>query len=162
MKKLTYYEEAMQYVEYAQEQFASSPKEKNYYTDLELVKAGGGTIYAGIEKSAKWYITLMGGTIANNAKEPEITKGLSKINTSALNMFNDLYSYFHIAVYHNGNNDSKKIKDSIMVAKKFIGLLKQFDKPHKDKRDLSNRGFPTYEEVLEQQKRNNPEAFRKK
>ena len=36
MKKLTYYEEAMRYVEYAQEQFALSPMEKNYYTDLKL------------------------------------------------------------------------------------------------------------------------------
>ena len=134
MKKLTYYEEAMRYVEYAQEQFALSPMEKNYYTDLKFVKAGGGTIYAGIEKAAKWYIVLMGGTIAKNAKESEITKGLSKINKTALNMFNDLYSYFHIAVYYNGNNDSKKIKDSIMVAKKFISLLKQFDKPHQYKK----------------------------
>ena len=31
-----------------------------------------------------------------------------------------------------------------------------------NKRDLSNRRIPTYEEVLEQQKRNNPDAFRKK
>lgn len=134
MKKLTYYEEAMRYVEYAQEQFSLSPKEKNYYTDLKYVKSGGGTIYAGIEKAAKWYIVLMGGTIAKNAKEPEITKGLSKINKTALNMFNDMYSYFHIAVYYNGNNDSKKIKDSIIVAKKFISLLKQFDQPHQYKK----------------------------
>jgi hypothetical protein len=45
-------------------------------------------------------------------------------------MFNDLYSYFHIAVYYNGNSDSRKIKESIVVAKKFISLLKPFDKPH--------------------------------
>ena len=38
MKKLTYYEEAMRYVEYAQEQFALSPMEKNYQ-----YKKGGNT-----------------------------------------------------------------------------------------------------------------------
>lgn len=134
MGKLTYYQEAMRYVECAQEQFASSPMDKNYYTDIKLVKSAGGTIYAGIEKAAKWYIVLMGGKIANNAKEPEITKCLAKINRTAVNMFNDMYSYFHIAVYCNGNNDSKKIKASIIVAKKFIALLKQYDKPHEDKR----------------------------
>jgi hypothetical protein len=31
-----------------------------------------------------------------------------------------------------------------------------------EKRDLSNRRIPTYEEALDQQKRNNPDAFRKK
>lgn len=134
MDKLTYYQEAMRYIEYAQEQFASSPMDKNYYTDLKLVKSAGGKIYTGIEKAAKWYIELMGGNIAKNAKEPEITKCLAEIDRTALNMFNDLYSYFHIAVYYNGNNDSKKIKDSIAIAKKFIALLKQFDKPHEYKR----------------------------
>lgn len=134
MKKLTYYEEAMRYVEYAKEQFSKSPIEGKYYTDLKYVKSAGGTIYAGIEKAAKWYIELMGGKIAKNAKEPEITRGLSKINKSALNIFNDLYSYFHIAVYYNGNADSKKIKDSILNAKTFISLLKQFDKPHEYKK----------------------------
>lgn len=134
MTKITYYEEAMRYIEYAKEQLEASPMDKNYYTDIKLVKSVGENIYTGIEKSAKHYINLMGGKIAKNAKEPDITKSLAKINNSALNMFNDLYSYFQIAVYFNGNNDSKKIKESILVAKKFISLLKPFDEPHKYKK----------------------------
>jgi hypothetical protein len=134
MEKITYYEEAMRYVEYAKEQFACSPIEERYYTDLKFVKAGGGTIYAGIEKSAKWYIELNGIKIAKNAKEPEITKQLGKINRTALNMFNDLYYYFHINVYYNGLNNPREIKNHIEIAKKFIALLKPFNKPHEYKK----------------------------
>lgn len=134
MKKLTYYEEAMRYINYAKEQLGKSPLERGYYSDIKYVKSAGGTIYAGIEKAAKWYILLMGGKIDKTAKEPEITRQLSKINKTALNQFNDIYSYFHISVYYNGNNDSKKIKDTIAIAKKFIELLKPFNQEHQYKR----------------------------
>lgn len=124
----TYYEEALRYVDNAEEQLKKSPIDERYYTDLKYVKSAGGIVYAGVEKSAKWFIELNGIKLPKEAKEPEITKALTKINKKALNLFNDLYSYFHIAVYYNENNNVAKIKESLKVARNFMLYLKPYNK----------------------------------
>jgi hypothetical protein len=55
----------------------------------------------------------------------------------------------------------RKLKPYKMKDKSSKKTVSSMDKKA-NKRDLSNRRIPTYEEVLEQQKRNNPDAFRKK
>ncbi|MFH2142759.1 MAG: DUF5618 family protein [Bacteroidota bacterium] len=124
----TYYEEALRYIDNAEEQLKKSGKDGKYYTDLKYVKSAGGIVYAGIEKAAKWFIELKGIKMPKNADANEITKALNKINKKVLNLYNDLYSYFHIAVYYNGNNDANKIKESMTTARTFIAYLKPYNK----------------------------------
>ncbi|MFH2141424.1 MAG: DUF5618 family protein [Bacteroidota bacterium] len=124
----THYEEALRYIDNAEEQLKKSGKDGKYYTDIKYVKSAGGIAYVGVEKAAKWYIELNEKKIASNADDREIRKLLSKINKKALNLFAGLYSYLHEAVYYNGNNNIAMIKESLSEAKKFIAYLKPYNK----------------------------------
>lgn len=127
MRKNLDYKKAMVYIEDAKKQFARSPLEEIYYVDLQSVKKGGKTISDCIVASALSYIRLSGGIISENATESEIANELIKINEEAFFMFNDLRSYFYVAVYCYGNNNSEKIGESLIVAQRFVDLLKPLD-----------------------------------
>jgi hypothetical protein len=128
---LSYYKKTMAVVEKGSELISSSPIKDNYFTDSKKVKAGAKIIYKCIEKSAKVYIELNGGKISKKAKESEITSQLAKIDMHAYNLYNDLHTFFYVLVYSRGYNNSKRIKDSIKIAKKFIKLLKPLEKSYK-------------------------------
>ena len=128
MPKLSYYQEALSTLENAAELISSLPTDENYYTDIKKVKVVGKTIYKCIEKSARLYIELKGGEISKRAEDSEITSHLGKIDMHAYYMYNDLHIFFYVLVYSRGYNNSKRIKESIKTAKKFIKLLKPFEK----------------------------------
>lgn len=128
MPKTPYYQEALSTLENAAELISSFPIDENYYTDIKKVKAVGKTIYKCIEKSARLYIELKGGEISKRAEDREITSHLGKIDMHTYYVYNEIHTFFFVLVYSRGYNNSKRIKESIKTAKKFIKLLKPFEK----------------------------------
>jgi hypothetical protein len=131
MPKTSYYEEALSTLENAAELISSSPIDEIYYTDIKKVKAVGKTIYKCIEKSARLYIELKGGEISKKAYDSEITSHLGKIDMHTYHVYNEIHTFFFVLVYSRGYNNSKRIKESIKLAKKFIKLLKPFENSYK-------------------------------
>ena len=79
------------------------------------------------------YIELKGGEISKRAEDREITSHLGKIDMHAYYVYNDLHTFFFVLVYSRGYNNSKRIKESIKTAKKFIKLLKPSKKAEQKK-----------------------------
>jgi hypothetical protein len=131
MPKTPYNEEALSTLENAAELISSSPIDEIYYTDIKKVKTVGKTIYKCIEKSARLYIELKGGEISKKADDREISSHLGKIDMHAYYVYNDLHTFFFVLVYSRGYNNSKRIKELIKIAQKFIKLLKPFEKKSK-------------------------------
>jgi hypothetical protein len=131
MPKIPYYQEALSTLENAAELISSSLIDENYYTDIKKVKAVGKTIYKCIEKSARLYIELKGGEISKKADDREITSQLGKIDMHTYYVYNEIHTFFFVLVYSRGYNNSKRIKESIKTAKKFIKLLKPLEKTYK-------------------------------
>ena len=131
MPKIPYYQEALSILENATELISSSPIDEIYYTDIKKVKTVGKTIYKCIEKSARLYIELKGGEISKKADDREITSQLGKIDMHTYYVYNEIHTFFFVLVYSRGYNNSKRIKESIKTAKKFIKLLKPLEKTYK-------------------------------
>jgi hypothetical protein len=131
MPKPHYYQEALSTLENAAELISSSPINENYYTDIKKVKAVGKTIGNCIEKSARLYIELKGGEIFKKADDREISSHLGKIDMHTYHVYNEIHTFFFVLVYSRGYNNSKRIKESIKLAKKFIKLLKPFENSYK-------------------------------
>ena len=74
------------------------------------------------------YIELKGGEISKKADDCEISSHLGKIDMHAYYVYDDLHTFFYVLVYSRGYNNSKSIKESIEATKKFIKLLKPFEK----------------------------------
>ena len=131
MPKIPYYKKALSTLENAAELISSSSIEDNYYSDIKKVKAGGKKIYKCIDKSARLYIELTGAEISKRADNREITSHLGKIDMHTYYVYDDLHTFFYVLVYSRGYNNSKRIKESIKIAKKFIKLLKPLEKSYK-------------------------------
>ena len=128
MPKPPYYQKTLSTLENAAELISSSPIDEIYYTDIKKVKAGGKTIYKCIEKSARLFIELKGSEISKKAQNREITSHLGKIDMHTYYVYDDLHTFFFVLVYSRVYNNSKSIKESIEATKKFIKLLKPFEK----------------------------------
>ena len=130
VKKRTYYQEAIRYIDKAKDLLKKSPKEGNYYTDIKYVKSAGRNAFVGIEKAAKWLIELNGIEIQKDADVWEIKKALTKINSGSYIpylWFNDFYTYFYLTVYLRGHNNARMINVTLKDAKIFISFLKQYN-----------------------------------
>src|SRR3990167_3550886 len=115
----TYYEEALRYIDNAEDTLKKAKKVGNVYTDKKYTKSAAGIAYAGIEKAAKWFIKFRGIKIPANSDAVEIKKALAKIDGKATDLFGNLYSILHIAVYYQDNNDATLIS-------KYLGKAKEF------------------------------------
>jgi hypothetical protein len=124
---LTYYQKARRYIDKAEDSLKKSRRDGNYYTDLRYVKYAGKTAYEGVELAARWLIELNNIKLPANTDNNDIKKALSKINTDAVYMFHDLYSYLYIVVCESKGNNVKCITESMKTAKKFVALLKEYD-----------------------------------
>ncbi|NBX79024.1 MAG: hypothetical protein EBQ94_01370 [Flavobacteriales bacterium] len=69
--------------------------------------------------------------MTKKADDREITSQLGKIDMHTYYVYDDLHTFFYVLVYSRGYNNSKRIKDSIKIAKKFIKLLKPLEKSYK-------------------------------
>jgi len=77
------------------------------------------------------YIELKGSEISKKAENREITSHLGKIDMHTYYVYNEIHTFFFVLVYSRGYNYSKRIKESIKITKKFIKLLKPFEKSYK-------------------------------
>jgi hypothetical protein len=71
---------------------------------------------------------LKGGEISKKADDREISSHLGKIDMHTYYVYDDLHTFFFVLVYSRVYNNSKSIKESIEATKKFIKLLKPFEK----------------------------------
>jgi hypothetical protein len=125
MIEKTYYKEAMRYLDNAKDSLLKAGIDGMFYKDEKYVKQAAGTAYAGIELSARWYLQLKG------YKEPltdkkEITKGLSKFNKKAMDLFHECYEILHKDAYYGDIKGIDTIKSGMKYAKEFILLLEPY------------------------------------
>ncbi|KKS76785.1 MAG: hypothetical protein UV51_C0016G0005 [Candidatus Woesebacteria bacterium GW2011_GWC1_42_9] len=126
-KITTHYEEAIRYIDNAEEMLAKSPNDGKDYLDKKYVKSAAGTAYAGVELAAKWYIKLRGLTIKGDSAD-RVKEALSKIDKKILNSFSFLYEVMHKSIYYGGMSRMSIVDESMKDARHFVSYLKPFNK----------------------------------
>jgi len=119
-------DEAIRYLENAQEVLSKSTIEDNRYIDVKYVKSACGIAYLGVLKAVDEYLLKKGLTKKELPKKvEEYIKALKKYagvhNGKLIRQFHDIYDELHIAGYYRGDLHSVgAVKSAINTAKDFI------------------------------------------
>lgn len=119
--KTTYYNEAMRYLENAEESLRKAGKHDNRYQDEKYVKTACGTAYNGVLKALDGYLLLKEVPKAKGRKSIEYyTSNVAKLDRKLLADLNDVYSVLHLSGYYDGITSAPIIQAGLDVANAII------------------------------------------
>ena len=120
-----YYNEAVRYMENAEEILKKAGKEGKYYLDDKYVKTACGTAYNGVLKALDGILILKGVKKAKNRKSIEYYRdSISLIDKKFMNEVNTVYDVLHLDGYYDGIKNVKVIQGGFEVAYDIIERIK--------------------------------------
>jgi uncharacterized protein (UPF0332 family) len=110
--KETYYNEAMRYMNNANECLTKAKKEDNYYYDQKYVSMACGTAYKGLLIALDCFLLLKGidkpkGKLRKSIEYYQIN--ITKIDRKILNNLNSAYEVLHLWGYYDGITDARVV-----------------------------------------------------
>jgi hypothetical protein len=120
-----YYNEALRYMQNAEEELKSAKKEGKYYQDDKYVKTACGTAYNGVLKALDGLFLLRGFKKPKNRRSIEFYRDhLAKFDKKMLNELNTAYNVLHLDGYYDGITSVKIIQGGFDVAYDIIERIK--------------------------------------
>lgn len=122
-----YYNEAIRYMNNAQDTLKKAGKDGNYYKDEKYIKTACGIAYNGVLKALDGYFILKNvSTIKKNRRKSrqyyEIS--LTTLDKKMLNAFATAYNVLHLDGYYDGVKHVKTITSGFDVAYEIIEKIK--------------------------------------
>jgi len=123
--KEKYYNEAIRYMDNANEMLHKAGKEDRYYKDDKYVKAACGIAYSGVLKALDGYLILMDVEKKKGRKSIEYYhEQVGKRDRKLLKELNDAYEILHLNGYYDGNTNVKIISLGFEFAYHIIEKIK--------------------------------------
>ena len=119
--KMTYYNEALRYLDNAREVLKKAGKEDGDYKDEKYVKMACGTAYNGVLKALDGYLLLK--DIPKEKKRKSIEyyqNNIAKHDKKLLKDLHNVYSVLHLSGYYDGITSIAIIEDGFDIANKII------------------------------------------
>jgi hypothetical protein len=129
MKQNDPYQEAMRYIENAEEMLVKAGKDGKFYVDEKYVKSASGIAYSGLLKGLDFYFDYKGVPKRKGRKTIEYYKSvLSQIDKKLLNYLNSGYELLHLYGYYDGGLKVQAIAAGFDDAISIIEALKPYSK----------------------------------
>ncbi|MCL5991592.1 MAG: DUF5618 family protein [Bacteroidetes bacterium] len=120
-----YYNEALRYMDNANEVLKKAGRNTRYYKDTKYVKEACGVAYSAVLVALDGYFERKGITKRKGRKNVNYyTENLSKIDKKLLNSFNAAYDILHLDGYYDGITLIKLIETGFEEALYIINKLK--------------------------------------
>ncbi|MBM2813432.1 MAG: hypothetical protein HW421_194 [Ignavibacteria bacterium] len=127
MKYENPYQEAMRYIENAEETLKKAGKDGKFYIDEKYVKSACGIAYLGILKALDFLFDIKQIPKKRGKKSIEYYQGnLSNLDKKLLNYLNSAYNVLHLEGYYRGENNVKVIEAGFDNALGVISALKPY------------------------------------
>ncbi len=123
--KKSYYDEAMRYIENANETLSKSPREGKFLLDEKYVKSACGIAYLGVLKALDGIFQLK--ERPKPKRHADVTyyqSELAKLDKKLLYYFNNAYDILHLYGYYRGTKSSDVLKEGFEDAVTIINKLK--------------------------------------
>jgi len=123
----SYYNEAMRYMDNANECLKNAKKESGYYNDKKYVKMACGTAYSGVLVALDGFLLLkgIGKPTAKRRKSIEFyQEKIGKHDRKMLNNLNVAYDILHLSGYYDGIQSVNVVKEGFSEAYKIIERIK--------------------------------------
>lgn len=123
--KIKYYNEAIRYMDNANDVLKHAGKEGRFYKDPKYVKMACGTAYNGVLIALEAYLLLKGVEKSKKRKSIEYyIEHISKLDKKFLSWVNNVYDTLHLSGYYDGNLNVHIIQEGFSVAYEIIGKIK--------------------------------------
>ncbi len=123
--KVTYYNEAIRYMENAKENLKRAGKEDRFYQDIKYVKTACGVAYNGVLVALDGYFLLKDVEKRRGRKSIQYYEtNLAKVDKKLLNYLNSAYRILHLYGYYDGENEVKMISSGFELAYSIIEKIK--------------------------------------
>ena len=122
-----YYNEAIRYMDNANECLKKAKKEDNHYHDQKYVKMACGTAYSGLLVALDGYLKLKGidKPLKKQRKSIEYYQSnITKIDKKILDYLNSAYEILHLWGYYDGVKNANVVKEGFNEAYKIIEKIK--------------------------------------
>ncbi|MBM2816609.1 MAG: hypothetical protein HW421_3371 [Ignavibacteria bacterium] len=127
MKYENPYQEAMRYIENAEEILKSAGKEGKFFIDEKYVHTACGTAYIGMLKALDFLFDIKQVQKKRGKKSIEYYQSnLSNLDKKLLNHLNSAYNVLHLEGYYHGEKSVKVIEDGFDSAVSIINSLKPY------------------------------------
>ena len=123
--KIKYYNEAIRYMDNANETLKKAGKEDKFYLDKKYVKTACGTAYNGVLTALDGYLILKEIKKTRGRKSIEYYQNsIAKTDKKLLNYVNNAYDILHLSGYYDGINTVSVIKEGFNMAYYIIDKIK--------------------------------------
>ena len=123
--KTKYYNEAIRYMDNANESLKKAGKDGEFYQDVKYVKTACGTAYNGVLLALDGYFLLKGIQSPKRRKSIEFYRNnVAKIDRKLMDYLNDTYEVLHLSGYYDGVKGVKVVQTGFEYAYVIINKIK--------------------------------------
>lgn len=128
MKDINPYEEAMRYIDNANDALKLAGKDGKFYVDEKYVKSASGIAYSGVLKALDFLFEIKNIPKKRGRKSIEYYKEtLGKIDKKLLKELNAAYALLHLEGYYEGQLKIGAIGEGLDSAVTIISVLKKYN-----------------------------------
>ncbi|MDR0304303.1 MAG: DUF5618 family protein [Chitinispirillales bacterium] len=121
------YEEAVRYMNNANEALQKSKKDDRYYSDKKYVRTACGVAYSGVLLALDAWLTLKGIPKPNKKQRKSIEyymSNITELDKKLLSNLHTVYNILHLAGYYDGVTNIKVIQAGFESANEIIEKIK--------------------------------------